>query len=325
MKSDIYKFMQEQSIDALWITGSAQHNPAMFYFTGNYHITQADLLIRCDSQAILFHGPMERDEAAKTGFYTRSYSDYPLQYFQKISGGDFVRARALRYQKILQDCGVFGGKVALYGMIELSSHHNILCALQELMPGVTFTGETDDGLLSASMVTKDDQEIDRIRKMGKITTTIVSKVQEFLADLGAKDGIVVDSDDEPVTIGKVKAAINQWVAEMGVENPEGTIFSQGRDAGVPHSTGNDEEKLRTGQTIVFDFFPCETGGGYFYDFTRTWSLGYATDEAYQLFEDVKQVYQTLIQEYQVNQPCQYYQERTCQLFEDMGQIGRAHV
>jgi len=42
--------------------------------------------------------------------------------------------------------------------------------------------------------------------------------------------------------------------------------------------------MTLGKTIVFDIFPAEQGGGYFYDFTRTWSLGYATSEAQALYE-----------------------------------------
>jgi len=121
-----------------------------------------------------------------------------------------------------------------------------------------------------------------------------------------------------VTIGEVKNLINLWLAEFGVENPEGTIFAIGRDAGIPHSVGTPSDPLKLGQTIVYDIYPCEAGGGYFYDFTRTWSLGYATDEVQALYDQVKQVYDTLVRELQVNAPFSRYQERTCELFEAMG-------
>jgi Xaa-Pro aminopeptidase len=112
--------------------------------------------------------------------------------------------------------------------------------------------------------------------------------------------------------------INLWLAEMGAENPEGTIFAIGRDAGVPHSTGNPSDPMRLGQTIVFDIFPCEAGGGYYYDFTRTWSLGYATDEAQKLYDDVDSVFRTLLSELKVGAHFGEYQKRTCELFEAMG-------
>ena len=51
--------------------------------------------------------------------------------------------------------------------------------------------------------------------------------------------------------------------------------------------------MKLGQTIVFDIYPAEAGGGYYYDFTRTWSLGYATPEAQELFDQVKEIYEQL--------------------------------
>ncbi len=73
---------------------------------------------------------------------------------------------------------------------------------------------------------------------------------------------------------------------------------------MPHSAGNPDDLLRLGQTIVFDIYPCEAGGGYFYDFTRTWSLGYATPEAQELYDQVKAVYDRLQDEFDLNAPLQ---------------------
>jgi Xaa-Pro aminopeptidase len=87
---------------------------------------------------------------------------------------------------------------------------------------------------------------------------------------------------------------------------------------VPHSSGNPTDVLRLGQTIVYDIYPCEKGGGYFYDFTRTWCLGYAPDEALQLYEQVLSVYRTIESELRLNARFSDYQARTCDLFEAAG-------
>jgi len=146
--------------------------------------------------------------------------------------------------------------------------------------------------------------------MGQVTTEVVAETADFITSHPARDGRLVKSDGQPLTIGDVKARINLMLAERGAENPEGTIFSIGRDAAVPHSTGNAEDELRLGQTIVFDIFPCEAGGGYFYDFTRTWCLGYATDEAAALYEQVHTVFDQMRRELAVNTPCAGYQRPT---------------
>ena len=117
--------------------------------------------------------------------------------------------------------------------------------------------------------------------------------------------------EPPLTIADVKSRIDLWLAELGAENPEGTIFAIGRDAGVPHSIGNPTDLLRLGQTIVFDIYPCEAGGGYFYDFTRTWSLGYATPEAQKLYDEVKAVFDKVQENLDLNAPFKDYQPAWC--------------
>ncbi len=186
------------------------------------------------------------------------------------------------------------------------------------MPGLHFIGFARDPLLAEAMMTKDDSEIARIRRMGQITTSVVGRVADFLSSQPVRGDALLRPDGEYLTIGDVKKYINLWLAEGGAENPEGTIFAQGYDAGVPHSTGTDTAPLRLGQTIVFDIFPCEAQGGYFYDFTRTWCLGYAPDEAVQLYETVKSVYHQVVSELKLGEKFSKYQVRTCELFEADG-------
>jgi Xaa-Pro aminopeptidase len=269
------------------------------------------------AKAVLFHGPMERDEAARTGLETRSYSYYPMDDFLKECNGDRVQAGALRLKRMLADAGVSGGKLALYGLSDIGTAYPLYRTLERIAPELALDGNKTD-ILSLAMATKDAAEIDRIRKMGRITTSVVAKTADFLTHQRVKDDTLIGLDGKPVTVAKVKSLINLWLAEAGVENPEGCIFAIGRDAGVPHSTGIPEDALRLGQTIVFDIYPCEGGGGYFYDFTRTWCLGYAPDEVKKLYDQVYQVYHEVTGKLQANQPFSVAQRNTCELFEAMG-------
>jgi Xaa-Pro aminopeptidase len=156
--------------------------------------------------------------------------------------------------------------------------------------------------------------------VGQLTVEIVGMTADFLSHLNEVNGVLVGKEGVPVTIGDVKRKIRLWFAEHNLEAPEETIFAIGRDAGVPHSAGNPSDVIRTGVPIVFDIFPCEAGGGYFYDFTRTWCFGYAPDEVLKIFEDVHQVYDTIVSELKINQPFSSSQDRTCHLFAEMGHI-----
>jgi Xaa-Pro aminopeptidase len=318
MREELDTIMQENDLDGLLIVGPGSHNSPMVYLTGGGHFTSADLIRRKGHGGVLFHAAMERDEAAKSGLETRSYSLYPFNELLKVTDGDRFQAYILRYQRMLQDAGLTSGRIALYGQTDLGVGFSIFSALQAAMPGLTFVGDLENKVLKRAMMTKDAGEVERIRRAGQITQAVVEKTADFLTTQKAKDGVLVKSDGQPVTIGEVKGLINLWLAESGLENPEGTIFAIGRDAGVPHSSGNAADLLRLGQTIVYDIFPCEAGGGYYHDLTRTWCLGYATDEVLKLYEDVRSVYETLVRELKLGLHFGIYQKRTCELFEAMG-------
>ncbi len=318
MKSDLDNLMEKNGLDALIITGSAQHNPAMVYLTGIAHMA-GDLIKKRGAEPVLFYRIMERDEAAKAGLPMKNLQSYDFKELVNQFNGDFVKATAERYKKMLTDLGITSGKIALYGKVEMGSSYAIFRALQEVMPEITLVGEmSDQSTIMQARLTKDEDEVSRIRQMGKITTAVVSEVADFLTSHHARDGILVKADGQPLTIGAVKSRIDLWLAERGAENPEGVIFSIGRDAAVPHSAGTPSDYLRVGQTIVFDIYPCEKGGGYFYDFTRTWCLGYAADEVMNLYEDVLSVFKQMKAELLVNTHCTVYQSRTCDLFEAKG-------
>lgn len=318
MKKDLDALMQKYGLYAVLITGPAQHNPAMVYMTGVAHLSYADVIKKRGSEPVLVYYPMERDEAAKSGLATKSLADYPMKEWLQQTGGDTVQAMALRYQKMLADQGITAGRVALYGQADAGSAYAVFSCLKQLAPDLELVGEMGDSMLREAMATKDEAEVERIRRMGEITTGVVGQTADFLTSQRVQEGVLVKGDGSPLTIRDVKSRINLWLAERGAENPEGTIFSIGRDAAIPHSSGNPGDLLRLGQTIVFDIFPCEAEGGYYYDLTRTWCLGYAPDEVLTLYEDVRAVYNQLVSELKPAEFYPHYHHRACQLFEQRG-------
>ena len=318
MRKDLDTIMNNNNLDAILVLGPAQHNPAMYYFTGGAHLTNAVLIKKRYTDPILFYNSMERDEAAKTGLSTKNLSDYKFNELLSESKGDFLQATVLRYRKMLEDIDFTSGRIAVYGYVDAGTAYATLNGLQAAIPELTIVGELNNSVLMQAMATKEIDEIERIEQMGKITTTVVEQVADFITSHNLSNETIIKSDDSPLTVGDVKNLINRLLAELGAENPEGTIFSIGRDAGVPHSTGNGLDHIRLGQTIVFDIFPCEAGGGYYYDFTRTWCIGYAPDEVLEIYEDVLDVYRQIMSELKPNTPCKPYQGRACELFEAKG-------
>lgn len=318
MRTNLDELMRKNGVQALWVSGAANHNPPMYYLTGGIHLTNGDLFYLPGQTPILFHGAMERDEAAKTGYRLISYSSYDPKKFLTAANGDRAEATALRYKQMFEDIGLSQGKVMLFGSREVGPFYSLVSRLQALMPALEFTGDTNSAILLETRSTKTLDELEHIRAMGQITTTVVGKTLDLLTSSAVKDETLFGPDGKPVTIGEVKSKINLWLAELGAENPEGTIFAIGRDAGVPHSNGTDSDPIKLGQTIVYDIFPCEKGGGYFYDFTRTWCLGYAPDPVLKTYQDVRTTYEKVVSELKTGVNFNDYQVRTCDLFESMG-------
>ncbi len=318
MKSDIDRGMKEKGLAAILVRGPAQHNAAMTYFTGLVHLTGGVLLKTIGHAPILFCSDMERDEAASTGLDTRVLSEYePMKLFEAAEG-DLNLADAMLLENILREYDV-KGRVSIYGQGEAGATYSTYSMLAARYPEVEIVGESMlKSVLTQVRATKDENEIERIREMGKITTAVVADVVGFLTSHQAKDNLLVDRNGDALTIGDVKKKINLWLAMRGAENPNGSIFAIGRDAGVPHSSGTDEDPIPLGETIIFDIYPCEAGGGYFHDFTRTWCLGHASDEVLALYQDVLDVYETIFEAIEPDVPTREYQLMTCALFEEKG-------
>jgi len=321
MKSELDALMQARNLDALLIFGDAENNPAMYYFVGGGHVSDALLVKKVGKEPVLFYNDMERDEAAKSGLKMFPYSEYgTVGDFLRQANGNMLMAYTLRLQKILTDHGLSGGRMGLYGKADLSEHFGILMNLLRLVPEIELVGEyKSESVIQRAMETKDDVEVARIRQMGAVTTIVVKMVQEYLISCDVReDEVLLKEDGSPLTIGDVKGKIALWLAERDAVDAEGVIFSIGRDAGVPHSIGDPKDLMTLGKTIVFDIFPAEKGGGYFYDFTRTWSLGYATPEAQAMYDQVQEVYNKVVENLDLNASFVEYQRMTCEYFESKG-------
>ena len=311
MKTELDALMQARGLDGLVVVGNADHNPPMTYLTGGGHVSSAVLIKKHGEPALLFCNSMEREEAARSGLNVLPLPFAPLRHFLREDAGTmFARA------------GLSAGNIGVYGQADVSTVLLALTNLEKALPELHFVGESsDDSIFMRAMETKDESEVQRIRRMGKITTDVVGLVAQYLTsrEVGP-DEVLFKEDRTPLTIGDVKSRISLWLAERGAEAPEGFIFAIGRDAGIPHSVGNPDDLLRLGQTIVFDIYPAEAGGGYFYDFTRSWSLGYATPEAQKLFDEVKTIYDQVGDNLDLNADFRSYQRLVCEAFERDGHL-----
>jgi Xaa-Pro aminopeptidase len=315
MRSDLDALMKSAGLDAIVVLGNAEHNPPMYYFTGGGHVSNAALFKKPGQEPVLYCNAMERAEAAKSG----------LKVIPLRTGAVDVLAKQPR--DLFAEQGITSGRVGLYGTLDVGELVAMTGAIRSALPEIELVGEPkEDSIFLRAMETKDKAEVERIRRMGKVTTEVVGMVAKYLMDREVRDDeILLKEDGTPLTIADVKNRISLWLAERGAADVEGCIFAIGKDAGIPHSVGTPDDPLRLGRTIVFDIFPAEAGGGYFYDFTRTWSLGYATPEAQKLYDEVQGVYQEVVDNLDLNAAFKDYQKLACDEFNRNGHKTPMHT
>ncbi len=318
MKTDIDRFMSEAGLDALWITGSAGGNPPLDYFVGRAHLEGVNLIKKAGQPPILLHHMLEREEARATGLRSVLLDQGRLHELLEQTEGDRHWAYALQLAEHFEKLGL-AGRVAVYGHIEAGELLGTLERFKELLPDVEWIPDYGSrGVLGRARMTKDSEEIERIRRMGQVTVEVVDAIRSQLGDLRLEGDRLLDQAGSPLTVGAVKNRIHLLLAERRAESPFGPIFAQGRDGAIGHSVGRDEDEITPGTTIIFDIYPRELGGGYFFDFTRTWVLGEASEEVQALHADVQHVYEAVFPLLEAGASTRELQNEACRQFEALG-------
>jgi Xaa-Pro aminopeptidase len=316
VKQDLDRLMEERGLDAAFVSGAVHGNPAMYYMTNGAGLTRGLVIKKRGEEPLLLCWPMEREEAAASGLSVINLAQYDFTSIMRKMG-DRLAATVEFYLRILADLDV-SGRVGFYGLADSGRSWNLLNALDARSDDIEVCGEFDVTLIEAARTTKDADEAKRIREIGQRTCDIIGQTVEFLQSHAVKDDALVQADGSPLTVGGVHAAIARFIAEQRLEDPEGFIFSTGRDAGIPHNKGTLDAVMELGKTIVFDIFPREAGGGYFADVTRTFCLGRATPEIESIYQDVYDCQAKVFDAYKVGTEARLYQQMACDFFAARG-------
>lgn len=317
MKSDLDRLMAERNIDALVIEGPdglGSANPDFNYFVRGAHLTGLVIKKRGEP-ALLLHSAWEENQARETGLELVSFNRWNLREITEQCETRLEAAIVYR-SGILNDLGV-RGRMALYGTVSAGPFYAVTTGLARLMPEIEIVAEYDKDILDMARLTKDPDEIAIMREVGRKTCAVVQAVVDFISAQRADGDTVVNAAGQPVTIGDVKRLIALELHGRGLEAPQGTIFAQGRDAGLPHATGDEAAALKLGQPIVFDIFPRDHSG-YYHDMTRTFAIGYAPPELQELYNQVLGSFTHVVGEFELGAPTKPYQDLVCKYFEERG-------
>lgn len=314
MKRDIDALLTERGLSAALILKAETPNPTFRYLVGDRHITVGMLVWRPGKRPHLVHSNMERDGAEATGY---ELSDYGSHGWQKILETEETRARANArlFAGVLDRLGV-RGRILVHGFQEIGRYFHIQNHLLAMKPDLELAEDEELGLFDRARLTKDADEVEAIRAVGRVCADAYRRVRETLEG-GRLEGKRLRDAAGWITVGRLRREIRSVFFQAGVEEPEGNIVALGRDAGVPHNVGNDEDVIEEGLPITIDLYPAQPGG-YYFDVTRTYCVGRASDELKSIHSLVKEAVDRTFDALAPETPARMYQEKVCDLFESRG-------
>jgi Xaa-Pro aminopeptidase len=317
MKSDLDRLMAERGIDALFTLPGEHEDPYRAYLANGADFSGMVFKKRGEPPIVIV-GIMEVDEAAKSALTVYSQEEFGFSDLLREMKGDRDAIQIEYYRRIVDRLGV-RGKVGVYGVGDVNAAFRTLQLLTDgLGDRIEFVTEKErDTVFDRAYETKDPDEIARMRVVAEQTSAVVRATREWLGSHRAAGDAVIGADGAPLTVGAVKRYVRARLFERELEDADGMIFAQGRDAAVPHSRGEDDQALRLGQTIVFDLFPREPKG-YFHDMTRTWCLGYAPPEIRAAYDAVMEAFRRSVAMCQPDLSTSAVQRMVCEYFESLG-------
>ncbi|MCU0482078.1 MAG: M24 family metallopeptidase [Anaerolineae bacterium] len=317
MKSQLNSLMADRNLEAIVILASHDYSAPLDYLVGSVHITGGMAWKKRNADPILVVGGMEIEEARASGLTCYTYSDFGYYELLAQHHNDPLQANVALWGVILDRLGIRGGKIGIYGTNEIHQLLALVDLLRQTYPQFSFVGEAGTTLFDQASLTKSSDELDRIQSVAKRTNDVLEATWNFIAGHDVVNEVVMKGHNTPLTIGDVRTFVRRSLLERGLEDT-GMIFAQGRDAGFPHSRGQDDMPLRLGQSIVFDLFPRELGGGYHHDVTRTWCIGYAPQEVHELYQQVMTAFDIAVEAYALNKQTYLMQTAVQDYFEKLG-------
>jgi len=267
--------LADRGCDALLIVGASGRDPDLAPFVGPVHLSRAVLLLPAPGPAqrrgrgplLAYLTPMERGEAAKTGFPLLTPADLEVERLsrERTEPGSFWSAFL---EGVLGRSGLAPGRLALAGHLGAGTAVVFSRALEE----AGWTLVEGHPVVRRLRQRKRPDEIAAIREAARGTVAAFRRVAEVLAAAAADgaDGGALRFEGEPLTVGRLRLEVFRVLADHGLEQPEGNIVAPGEEGAMPHSVGTDGRVLRRRETLVVDLFP---RGRLYADCTRTFCVG----------------------------------------------------
>ena len=301
--TDLDPLMRARDLSALIVPLHESMHSAFRWIARGAKLTKGYAVKVAGRAPLVIAYPMERDEAAASGLETRLVHDFDFDRIFRTSSSAAV-AYGEFFDIVLRELGA-SESVAFFGNVP----GHLYTAIVDALRARKWRVGCDDDLIQLARKRKDAHEIEMIRSVGERTETVVEGVRGLLRDCEA---------GRPLLIGDIKRFITWEITRLGLAEDHETIVSQGRDAGVPHSRGDANAHVRASLPLVVDIFPADRQSGYFFDLTRTFCIGGASEELRRIHAQVNEAFERARDAMRPGTPAASYQALVCDYFESHG-------
>jgi len=273
--------LDDLACGALLILADSARDPDVAHHAGPVHVGHCLLVLPAEGPPRFgYFSPMERDEAALARERTPALELLTPEELQvprgRREGWGEARVLATAAASALEAAGLAPGRVALAGH---GAAGNLLAAGRALADA---GWELIDGgeLARELRKPKGPHHLTGIRRAARGARDAFRAVAAELAaaEVRLSEGKEAEVGEgrelwlgrERLTVGRLRSTIARTLAGHRLEQPHGNIVAPGRDAGIPHSAGDDRRVLRPGEALVVDLYPSAPP---FADCTRTFCVG----------------------------------------------------
>ena len=275
MLDDIDALMEKYGIDGLFSHGSPFNSPNLLWLTGFRSGDNIYYLQNKGEQGIIGAPFNTLDRVKKESFVKNTYdlSDIVVQLLKENK--PIMENRDALIGSMLRDN--FTGKT-------LGVPDEIPASVLVIVQKLGFDVKVVNDLIPDARATKTSDEIKMIKKAGDATVGSIKRVVEMIKDSEVGANKTLMHDGKPLTVGKVKLALEHFLLDKNAESAEDTILAVGDKAFDWHYLGNPEDEMKAETPIILDVYPRLKHERYVADVTRTIVKGTPSARVKEMFE-----------------------------------------
>ncbi len=270
--------MESQGIDGLLVVGNAFDAPDIYWLTGFRSTDQITYVKNRGEEPVVasFFNTLERVE--KESRITRTH-DLSGIYIRLMKEGKIPQDH---FDVFVEDTmkNIFTGEV-------LGVPNHIPAEGLVLVQKMGYDVKVVPDLLKDARATKSAAEIDAIKKAGDATVGGISRLLEMVKDSDIGPNKTLMYKGKPLTVGRMKLALEHFLLDHGAESASDTILAIGKKGYDWHYLGAPADELKAEEPIILDVFPRLKQERYVADITRTFVKGTVSEKLCNLFESVQ--------------------------------------